>query len=260
MFYRGFRIARCSNCDFIFVNPRPPEKSLLELYSNGEQNPFFAADYEPVEYEQPVLSKIIGKIQNYVRKGGLLEIGCGRGDFLRIAQMHGFSVTGCDIFGGRKPAPEGIAFYDGTLKEAKFPNDFFDVVVIRNLFEHLFDPNIELKEISRTLKPGGYLYLKVPNVAFEHGLLCQLVFGKTHVFDPPYHLNYFCPSSLQRFLKNGHFKFLSWYIEQPTLRSRWTANLFRQTSYRLIQAISFLSGGRAFPKVLLSCVAQKTIG
>jgi SAM-dependent methyltransferase len=257
MLFKGYRIARCLTCDFIFLNPRPAEDRLVGLYANHRQNPYFAEGYEPVEYERPVLAKIVSQIETYVPHGHLLEIGCGRGDFLKLAQTRGFSVTGCDIFDGHKPALDGISFFDGTLKEAGFGAESFDVVVIRNVLEHLFDPNSEIREIRRILKPNGHLYLKVPNVEFEHGFNCRLVFGKEHAFEPPYHLNYFSPASLQAFLGKAGFSFRSWYLEQPTLTPKWTSNLIRQTGYRVIQTVSFLTGGKSFPKILLSCVAQK---
>jgi SAM-dependent methyltransferase len=204
-----------------------------------------------------VLLKIIRKIQNYVQTGELLEVGCGRGDFLKVAQMNGFSAIGCDIFGGQMPSSEGISFYDGTLKDAKFPDGHFNVVVVRNILEHLFNPNVEINEIRRILKINGYLYLKVPNVTFEYGLKCQLFFGKKHSFDPPYHLNYFSKTSLKKFLQNAKIEFLCWYLEQPTLGSKWTSNLLRQIGYRLFQTISFLSREKISPGPLLSCIAQK---
>jgi 2-polyprenyl-3-methyl-5-hydroxy-6-metoxy-1,4-benzoquinol methylase len=256
-FFRGFRIAKCSDCNFIFVNPRPTEKSLLRFYANREKNPFFFADYEPLEFELPTLAKILRKIQSYVRTGELLEVGCGRGDFLMMAQTKGFSVTGCDIFGGQKPTLEGVSFYDSSLTEARFSDNSFDVVIIRNVFEHLFDPSVELREIRRILKPNGYLYLKVPNGVFEYGLRCRLVHNKKYAFEPPYHLNSFSPTSLKKFLETAQFEFVSWYLEQPTLRSKRTVNFFRQASYRATQVISFFSGGRIFPKLLLSCIARK---
>ncbi len=257
--FRGFRIARCRNCGFIFVNPRPTEEGLLRLYANQQTNPFLKEHFEALEYELPVLVKIMRKIQQYLPAGELLEVGCGRGDFLRVAQMRGFSVTGCDIFGGRTPVADGIAFYDGTLKDAKLQDNFFDVVVVRNILEHLFDPNVEIEEIKRILKPNGYLYIKVPNVEFEHGLRCRLMYRRKYHFDPPYHLNYFSPASLQRFLKKARFNFLTWCIEEPTRHSKWTKHLLRQTGHRFIQTSYFLSGGKIFPKPLLACLVKNMI-
>jgi SAM-dependent methyltransferase len=259
LLFRGFRIARCSHCDFIFVNPRPTEEGLLQLYANQQTNPFLKEDFEPFESELPVLTKVIRQIQRYLPTGALLEVGCGRGDFLRVARMNGFSVTGCDIFGGRKPVVDDITFYDGTLRDAKFHDHSFDIVVVRNILEHLFDPNSEIKEIKRILKPNGYLYIKVPNVEFEHGFRCRLMYRRKYHFDPPYHLNYFSPTSLPRFLTNARFDFLTWCLEEPTRHRKWTKNLLRKTGHRFIQASYLLSGGQMFPKPLLACLTRNTI-
>jgi SAM-dependent methyltransferase len=259
LLFRGFRIARCLNCDFIFVNPRPTEEVLVRLYSNQRTNPFLKEHFEAFEYELPVLVKIIQKIQTYLPAGKLLEVGCGRGDFLRVARMHGFSVTGCDIFGGGQPVADSIAFYDGTLKDAKFPDNCFDIVVVRNILEHLFDPNVEIKEIKRILKPHGYLYIKVPNAAYEQGLRCRLMYSRKYHYDPPYHLNYFSPASLHRFLTKARFDFWTWCLEKPTHHSKWTKHLLRQGGHRFIQISYFLSGGRMFPKPLLACLAKNAM-
>ncbi|HXH08794.1 MAG TPA: class I SAM-dependent methyltransferase [Alphaproteobacteria bacterium] len=257
LFYRGYRIARCLDCNFIFVNPRPTEQALLRLYSNQQANPFLKRHFEALDCELPVLVKIIGKIQKYLPSGKLLEIGCGRGDFLRVAQLHGFSVTGCDIFGGCMPVIDDTTFYDGTLKDAKFADCSFDIVVIRNTLEHLFNPNIELEEIMRILKPGGYLYTKVPNVEFEYGFRCRLLYRRNHHFEPPYHLNYFNQASFYRLITNAQFDFLTWILEEPTRHRKWTKNLLRKTGYRFIQASYLLSGGKMFPKPVLACLSRK---
>lgn len=259
VFVNGFRIARCSSCEFVFVNPRPTEETLSKIYSRHDKGPHDSLEetHEPTELEAPILLSIVRQIHKYVPSGRLLEIGCGRGDLLRIAQSHGFSVTGCDMFGTKMPVLEGAALYDGTLKQARLPNSHFDVVVIRDVLEHLFDPNEEIKEIRRVLKPKGYLYIKVPNVHFEQGLLAKLLFGSYYGFWPPYHLNHFSPRTFKRFLKNAQFDFLCWYLEQPTPNPRRLFNIFMQTGYRFIQTLYFFTQRRLFPKVVLACWTQK---
>jgi len=256
VFVNGYRIARCSNCDFVFVNPRPTNHALSKIYSS-QDSMFFHDSWEPSEDEEPILLEVVREIQKHVRTGKLLEVGCARGDFLRIAQSRGFSVTGCDLFGDKMPTLEGATFFNGFVREARFQSDHFDVVVVRGVLEHLFDPNEEINELRRVLKPNGYLYLKVPNVEFEYGLRCQLVFFKSNVFWPPYHLNYFSPKSLKSFLKNSKLEFVSWYLEQPTPSHRWLANAFMQTGYKLIEASYVLTQRRIFPKVVLCALTQK---
>jgi SAM-dependent methyltransferase len=253
----GFRINRCVECGFVFVNPRPLQDSLIELYANADQNPCASEDYEPFEYELPVLTKILQQIQKYAGTGRLFEIGCGRGDFLSLARSCGFSVSGCDLFAGSKLNIDDIKLYDGTLKAANLGSNEYDVVVIRNTLEHLFDPRGELEEIRRILKPGGYLYLKVPNVAFEQGFRCRLVVRRSHAFEAPYHLNHFSPRTLRLLLQRTGLQFISWSIEQPTIEPEWKSNLLRQTSYRAIQTMRFITAGLFFPKVSLAAIVKK---
>ena len=255
--FRGFRIARCTTCRFVFVNPRPALNSLVALYAGVKSNPFFSEGFESTDTELPALNSVLQQIRRYVPTGRLLEVGCGRGDFLTLARTAGFSVTGCDFFGAHR-LPDGIASFDGTLAQAQLTSNSFDVVVIRNVLEHVFDPNVELNEIRRILKSGAYLYVKVPNVAFEHGLGCRLVFGREHDFDPPIHLNHFSSASLIALLKKAGFQFISWSLERPTLYPSGIKHFVRQTGYRLIEAAFSLTYGRAFPKIVLSCVARKT--
>ena len=254
---RGFRIAQCTTCRFVFVNPRPALDNLVALYAGAKTNPFFSEAFESTASELPTLKSVLRKIRRYVPAGELLEVGCGRGDFLMLARTAGFSVTGCDFFGAHK-RPEGIASFDGTLAQAQLSSNSFDIVVIRNVLEHVFDPNVELNEIRRILKSGAYVYVKVPNVAFEHGLGCRLVFGREHDFDPPFHLNHFSSASLMALLQRAGFQFVSWSLERPTLYPLGVKHLVRQSGYRLIETAFFLTHGRAFPKIVLSCVARKT--
>jgi SAM-dependent methyltransferase len=253
---RGFRIAECTTCRFVFVNPRPALDNLVALYAGAKTNPFFSEAFENTASELPALKTVLRKIRRYVPTGRLLEVGCGRGDFLMLARTAGFSVTGCDFFGAHN-RPDGIASFDGTLSQAQLTNNSFDIVVIRNVLEHVFDPNVELNEIRRILKSGAYLYVKVPNVAFEHGLGCRLVFGREHDFDPPFHLNHFSSASLIALLQKAGFQFVSWSLERPTLYPLGLRHLVRQSGYKLIEAAFFLTHGRAFPRIVLSCVARK---
>jgi SAM-dependent methyltransferase len=256
-YFNGFRIAQCNTCGFVFVNPRPSKQCLAGLYASLEQNKYAGESYEPFEYEFPVLDKILRYVQRYVSSGQLVEVGCGRGDFLKLAVERGFTAQGCDLFGDPEPSIGGITFYNGSLEAAKVSSNSVDLVVIRNTLEHLFDPKRELEEIHRILRPGAYMYVKVPNFHFEQGIGCKLVFGKENAFEAPYHLNHFTPASLKSLIDKTGFKFIEWYVEQPSLRPQWKTNLLRQSGYRIAQGLNYLTAGRLFPKILLSCLAQK---
>jgi len=252
----GYRIAKCSRCGFIFVNPRPSRLGLANLYRHHETNRYFSKDYEPLELESPVLTMVMLTIRRYVRSGNLLEIGCGRGDLLQMARAQGFTATGCDFFGNRMPVSSSMAFFDGPLHDAKFADATFDVVIIRNVLEHLFDPRSELEEVRRVLRPGGYLYTKVPNAQSGRGPFYRRFMGKPYPFAPPYHLSHFGPRALKTLLGGTGFAFVGWTVEQPTLARNRLTNFVRQTAYHCLNALRIMSGDR-FPQMTLASVARK---
>ena len=252
---RGYRIARCGGCGFLYVNPRPTEAALGTLYAGW--NPYHGDHFEPTAGERAVLDRLVQGLKRRARGNALLEVGCGRGDLLRAAAAAGFQVSGCDFFGPDRPAIDGARLYDGPFRTAGAPAASFDVVLSRDTLEHVADPRAELDEMARVLKPGGLLYLKVPNATYEHGWLCRLVFRKENLFEPPYHLNYFTAGSLRRFLESAGLRVTAWSMEQPSGETSWKANLARAIYYRSALTLAALSGGRAFPKIILACYAER---
>ncbi len=249
-----YRIASCEDCGFVFVNPRPSEDELLALYADGSRNPYFQQTYEPLELELPTLRRVIAAVRRHVPTGRLLEIGCGRGDLLRVASEAGYEADGCDLVTSESVSL-GVTVRATAFRGAGYPSALFDVVITRNTIEHLFDPAAELAEIRRVLRPGGRLYIKVPNVDFEHGIRCLAVFGKLRAFHPPWHLNHFSARTLERFLWRGGFRVVEWEQELPTRSPARLRDLLQQAGFHVITLIRRLTAGRSFPKPVLVCVA-----
>jgi SAM-dependent methyltransferase len=249
-----YRLARCASCGFIFINPRPTPAALTDLYATHAA--YFREDYEPISRELPVLRRVLADIINFVSKGSLLEVGCGRGELLELARAAGFEVRGCDLQRSNATDP-AITVHIGALSSADFAEESFDCIVLRNTLEHLFAPTEEMQLCHRLLKKDGILYLKVPNADYEHGWRCRLMFQKSNVFGPPWHLNYFTQATLRHFLSRSGFDDSVWVIEEPTKDPRPLRDALQQTlftTFRLARALSF---GSLFPKPLLTCIARK---
>jgi SAM-dependent methyltransferase len=113
-----------------------------------------------------------------LRAGDLLEVGCSSGYQLLAYQSAGeFVVTGVDVDGEAVRHARGVlglTARQGRLEDCAFLPESFDLVVLFNVLEHLLFPNAVLKEISRVLRPGGFLAIKVPNA----DSLQRRVFGR----------------------------------------------------------------------------------
>ena len=93
-----------------------------------------------------------------------LDFGSGVGAGALLFARNGFDVALADISStllsfcnwrlGQRDLP--AKFID--LKEAKLPENAFDIVTAMDVFEHLVDPVEALDSIHRALKPGGYLF------------------------------------------------------------------------------------------------------
>lgn len=254
--YKGYNIDRCSECSFIFVNPRPTEEALRKLYSNPDTNAFAAQSFSPTHLEQHTFAKLIKCLKAHKASGRILEIGCGRGDFLSAAQAAGYVAEGCELTQSVEEEKTPYTIHRKELSEIKFPAGTFDVVIVRNTFEHYFDPRKELKEIRRILAPNGILYLKVPNISFELGWKSFVTYQEWNLFCPPWHLNHFSPKTMKAFLKQSGFRFRTWEIEIPSTEENPKKNFLRQSAYHLFNTLHLLTGRRYGSSPTLTCVSE----
>lgn len=75
-----------------------------------------------------------------------------------------------------------------------YEKQFFDLVMMRGVIEHLPDPLGDIMEASRVLKTGGYMYIcATPNV---NGFVAELYRSNWSLFHPVQHLWYFSPVTM----------------------------------------------------------------
>ena len=118
--------------------------------------------------------------------GVLLDISCGQGRLVTLAQRQGLRAIGVDFAGeavskGLMDAPQaGWAVTDG--EQLPFPAASVDYVTHIGSLEHYQHPDRGAREITRVLKPDGRACVLLPN-AF--GLLGNIRYVRTHgeVFD-----------------------------------------------------------------------------
>lgn len=99
--------------------------------------------------------------------GNVLDFGCGCKPYQKYFS-HCSSYMGCDIeISGHRHENENIdVFYDGS--KLPFDDDYFDGVFSTEVFEHIFNLDEIISELSRVMKEGGMLLVTVPFVWNEH--------------------------------------------------------------------------------------------
>lgn len=140
---------------------------------------------------------------NFVEGGRALEVGCGNGGFLSFLKYHGWSVAGVDlspIAAQRAKELFDIDVFNGQLEDAPFTAESFDFIRLSHVLEHTYDPLQSLKKIFTLLKPGGIVYIEVPNaIGVGAEIYGEYWFG----FDAPRHLFMFTPENLQLALERA---------------------------------------------------------
>ncbi|MGI8451818.1 MAG: class I SAM-dependent methyltransferase [Streptosporangiaceae bacterium] len=89
----------------------------------------------------------------------LLDVGCGSGLLLEMAQARGATATGLDVAPGLLTAARdrvpGADLWLADLQRLPFPNGSFDAVTGVNAFQFAGDPREALREAARVCRPGG---------------------------------------------------------------------------------------------------------
>ncbi len=95
----------------------------------------------------------------------LLDVGCGSGAFLAVARKLGFDSFGVEpSFSNNAFAEEeGLHIHSGFIWDARFKDDFFDVVTLNHVIEHTPKPSEMFSEVKRITKPGGAIIMAQPN-------------------------------------------------------------------------------------------------
>lgn len=162
-----FRVVRCEDCGLVFLNPQPSDEELNRIdgtgYSSGNQTD--EGSRAASELKQAAAKQYLSQILRYRGEitGRLLEVGCGDGDFLALAEADGWQVTGleystiaCDK--ARKRLKNGEV-RQGELHQAGFEAEQFDVCVVSGALERVRSALQFLREVRRVLKPNGTLFL-----------------------------------------------------------------------------------------------------
>jgi SAM-dependent methyltransferase len=196
----GYSIVECNQCGLQYVGEDPKNIDFATLYSEayytGGSGQVFA-NYVGEERSRRASArrKLRSMRRRTTRSGRLLDVGCAAGFFLIEARNY-FETQGVEIseFSSRIARERfGLDVVTGSLQDAKFTADSFDVITMWDVVEHLPDPKAVLVEASRVLKPGGSLVLTTGDVGSRYA---RRAGPNWHLFEPPWHLYFFSQATM----------------------------------------------------------------
>lgn len=191
---------KCLTCRIWFSGEVLSDDSLKGLYGYYATSPSVVlTKINELRYEA-----LLNKFEGYRKTNRLLDVGCGRGDLLRIAKERDWEAVGTEF---SQEAVElcksnNLTVLAGKLSEINFPHSYFDVIFLQEVIEHVDEsPEKILNEVLRILRPGGIVYLTTPNL----NSLSQRLLGKKWRAFHSEHRFIFTPKNLKKMLRKSGF-------------------------------------------------------
>ena len=206
-----FSYSKCLQCDLVYLDPMPGDDELMKFYP---EDSYYSYNVDFAR-EDPKWKNLLRKVMflDYKTKdpefstpGRMLDIGCGNGWFIYSMRNKGWEVKGVEPSKAGAEAGRKIGKLDihhGELLSAGYPSDYFDYIRSNHSFEHIPNPNEILQEIHRILKPGGKVFIGVPNINSVNAKL----FGQYwYYLGAPVHTFNYSDKTLPEMTKKHQFK------------------------------------------------------
>ncbi len=195
------RVVKCCKCGLIYMNPREDHVLIQKNYT-AMTDDFYVQEDAGRRKSADFILRYLEKIS---KKGRILDVGCATGFLLDQARKRGWEVYGVELsawavdYAKNKLQLPNIT--QGPLKEADYPANFFDVVVLKDVIEHLTDPKETLEQIRYILKPAGIMCCNTPDI----DSLASKILGAKWWGIKQSHLFYFNKNSLSALFKATGF-------------------------------------------------------
>ena len=204
---KDFHICECLNCGLLYTMPRPSKEKIGAYYKSDE----YYSHQENKKGFVPRLYEAIKKI-NLKHKfrlasrdlpvGKLLDIGCGVGDFLHVAENKGWQCTGIEPSEEAREIArqriKGDLLYSEDLEQ--LPDQSFDLITMWHVLEHVDDLKWQVAQLQRLIKPNGRIVIAVPNYRSYDGRFYNAYWA---AYDVPRHLNHFNRTILTKMFKTS---------------------------------------------------------
>lgn len=174
-------------------------------YFLNEYLPLHEANWENSLAERRAHLAMIRRYAALPARPRLLDVGCALGFMLHEAKAVGWEPMGVETspFAAKYAAEHNdCRVITGTLNQAHFEDNSFDVITLMDVIEHVPEPRELMVEVHRILRPGGVVFMVTPNFG---SLFIKLYGARAYGIGPEEHVTYFQPSTISRLLRQCGF-------------------------------------------------------
>jgi 2-polyprenyl-3-methyl-5-hydroxy-6-metoxy-1,4-benzoquinol methylase len=227
----NFYIIQCRQCSLAYTFPLPDD-NILNVHDKPRYYGKNESKFLPIiqnirdRLSRNRARQYLSMISNSIQKPRILDIGCAEGRLL-----NSFLKYGCECYGVEHQSypkerfikSDRIQYITGDLGFLDCKEDFFDIIILWHVLEHMDNPASAIKRIYDLLSPDGIFILAVPNFSsLEAKLFKQSWFH----LDIPWHKYHFTKRFLKLLVEKNNFKI----IESSTF-------CIEQNVYGLLQSI-----------------------
>ncbi len=197
----------CEDCGLLNIFPVPDEAILTEAYP---------ATYHAYHPQPTSLARYLKKgywrkkaysYSRFVNKeSSILEVGCSYGDLLSEIRALGFKyLKGLDFNSEvvKRAKRRGLDVFQGDLEKCSFTEESFQMVIMNNFIEHVYDPLESMQRCNSLLSRGGIVIGETPNIDSWDYKLFRRHWGGYHT---PRHLYLFTVNNLNILAEKSGFR------------------------------------------------------
>lgn len=186
-------VVECKECGHRYLNPRPREEDLFQLYPDS-----YYQDRNAVAHRQaPRYLKQAEIVERYQKGGRLLDVGCAGGGWIKTMQGRGWNCTGTDIV-TTSHTEANVDIRAGALPDLDLELEGFDIITAWAVMEHVPAPSRYFARVHKLLCDKGRFIMLVPN---GDSLWSRWAYNE----DIPRHLHFFRKRTIKRYAKQHAF-------------------------------------------------------
>lgn len=200
-----YRMVRCRTCGLVRSDPVLDPEAMAGLYRESTFE--YGDELEGIRATYGAALDRLGAVA--AGRNGLLDVGCGSGFVLELAQDRGWQAVrgvepSTDAIAKADPAVRSAIVQD-VLREGLFEAESFDGVTLFQVLDHIPEPVAFLSECLRILRPGGAI------LALNHNVTAwsARVLGERSPIIDVEHTYLYSPETMRRIFGQVGFEVVS---------------------------------------------------